>query len=75
MYVTISLFNFSVNNLFPVLFHSNFHFFQSCAKTWVFQQKPSPVGLTGLNWVLMGFIGQFEEPNLENQMIMHKMDN
>ena len=31
--------------------------FQGCAKTWVFHQKPSPVGLTGLNRVLMGFMG------------------
>ena len=30
---------------------------QGCAKTWVFHQKPSPVGLTGLNRVLMGFMG------------------
>ena len=61
---------------------------QGCAKTWVFHQKPSPVGLTGLNRVLMGFMGQtrensdnlcrfrFEDPNLENQeIILHKMDN
>ena len=30
---------------------------QGCAKTRVFHQKPSPVGLTGLNRVLMGFMG------------------
>ena len=30
---------------------------QGCAKARVFHQKPSPVGLTGLNRVLMGFMG------------------
>ena len=30
---------------------------QGCAKTRVFHQKPNPVGLTGLNRVLMGFMG------------------
>ena len=34
---------------------------QGCAKTQVFHQKPSPVGLTGLNRVLMGFMGQTGE--------------
>ena len=60
---------------------------QGCAKTRVFHQKPSPVGLTGLNRVLMGFMGQtgensdslcrfrIIEANLENQkIILHKMD-
>ena len=62
--------------------------YQGCAKTRVFHQKPSPVGLTGLNRVLMGFIGKtgensnslcrirIKEPNLENQkIILHNMDN
>ena len=61
---------------------------QGCAKTRVFHQKPSPVGLTGLNRVLMGFMGytgensnslcriRIKEPNPENQkIILHKMDN
>ena len=30
---------------------------QGWAKTCVFHQKPSPVGLTALNQVLMGFTG------------------
>ena len=30
---------------------------QGCAKTRIFHQKPSPVGLTVLNRVLMGFMG------------------
>ena len=60
---------------------------QGCAKTQVFHQKHSPVGLTGLNRVLMGFMGQtgknsdslcrfrIIEANLENQkIILHKMD-
>ena len=61
---------------------------QGCAKTQVFHQKPSPVGLTGLNRVLMGFMGltgensdslckfRIEEPNLENQnIILYKINN
>ena len=52
---------------------------QDCAKTWVFHQKPSPVGLIGLNRVLMGFMGKtgensdsqckfiIEEQNVENK--------
>ena len=55
---------------------------QGCAKTRVFYQKPSPVGLTGLNRVLMGFMGKtgensnslcrirIKEPNLENLNII-----
>ena len=51
-------------------------------KTRVFHQKPSLAGLTGLNQVLMGFMGEtgensnslckfrIEEPNLENQQII-----
>ena len=35
--------------------------FQGWAKTWVFHQKPSPAGLTGLNRVLMAFMGQTGE--------------
>ena len=35
---------------------SEMHPKQACAKTRVFHQKPSPVGLTGLNRVLMGFM-------------------
>ena len=34
------------------------------AKAWVFQQKPSTVGLTGLKWVLMGFMGQTGETQI-----------
>ena len=30
---------------------------QGWAKPWVFHQKPSSVGLTGLNRVLMGYMG------------------
>ena len=53
----------------------------------VFHKKSSLEGLTGLNWVLMGFMGQtgensdslcrfrIIEANLENQkIILHKMD-
>ena len=34
-----------------------FSIYQGWAKTRVFHQKPNPVGLTGLNRVLMGFMG------------------
>ena len=34
---------------------------QGWAKTRIFHQKPSPAGLTGLNRVLMGFVGQTGE--------------
>ena len=63
-------------------------FSQGCAKTLVFNQKHSPVGLTGLNRVLMGFMGKtgensnslcrirIKETNLENQkIILHRIDN
>jgi len=61
---------------------------QGCAKTRVFHQKPNPVGLTGLNRVLMGFLGKtgenskslceitIYEPNLKNlHLILHKIDD
>ena len=41
---------------------------QGCAKTWVFHQKPSPLGLTGLNWVLMGFMGKTQIPYIESEL-------
>ena len=46
----------NVNNL-QIGFGNGLGLQQGCAKTRVFHQKPSPVGLTGLNRVLMGFVG------------------
>ena len=43
-------------NFFLIKFNSTS--VQGCAKTRVFHQKPNPVGLTGLNRVLMGFNGE-----------------
>ena len=49
---------------------------QGCAKTWVFHQKPSPVGLTGLNRVLWVQLGETQIPyvdsELKNQMLKIK---
>ena len=53
-------------SFWDVVFHENnstrlckaqTHFSRVVQRPGFFHQKPSPVGLTGLNWVLMGFMG------------------